>query len=204
MATMQTPSTEEHIKAIARRVFIEKGYAATTTRDIAEGAETNVALINYYFRSKEKLFETIFQDVALSFFGGMLETFNKDIPLRAKFEAIIDKDVEFMLENPEIPVFVMNQLTHNSSDFFEKFLNKSRLTNSLLMKQMDIAIQNGEMRNLKFHECFALIIGSLQFAFIAKPLVKHLGDLNEPNFNAMVNEHKERVKEMVLGYLFLK
>jgi TetR/AcrR family transcriptional regulator len=204
MATMQTPSTEEHIKAMARRVFIEKGYAATTTRDIAEAAETNVALINYYFRSKEKLFENIFQDVALSFFGGMLETFNKDIPLRAKFEAIIDKDVEFMLKNPEIPVFVMNQLTHSSSDFFEKFLNESRLTNSLLMKQMEIAIQNGELRNLKFHECFALIIGSLQFAFIAKPLVKHLGDLDEPSFNAMVNEHKERVKEMVLGYLFLK
>jgi TetR/AcrR family transcriptional regulator len=204
MATTQTPSTEEHIKAIARRVFIEKGYAATTTRDIAEAAETNVALINYYFRSKEKLFETIFQDVALSFFGSMFETLNKDIPLRAKFEAIIDKEVDFMFKNPDIPVFVMHQLKQNSSDFFEKFLNKSRLSNSLLMKQMEIAIQNGDMRNLKFHECFILLISSLQFIFIAKPLVKHLGDLDETGFNTMVNEHKERVKEMVLGYLFLK
>jgi TetR/AcrR family transcriptional regulator len=204
MTIEQTNSTEGHIRATARRVFIEKGYAATTTRDIAKASETNVALINYYFRSKEKLFESIFQDVALSFFSGMFETFNKDIPIRAKFEAIIDNDVDFMLQNPEIPVFVMTQLTQDSSAFFERFLDKSRLNNSLLMKQMEVAIQSGELRDLKLHECLVLIISSLQFVFIAKPLVKHLGDLDEASFNSMVFEHKERVKEMVFRYLFLK
>ncbi len=52
-------STEEKIKEAARRVFTQKGYAATRTRDIAEESGLNLALINYYFRSKEKLFDII-------------------------------------------------------------------------------------------------------------------------------------------------
>jgi AcrR family transcriptional regulator len=50
------PTTEEQIKEAARRVFTRKGYAATRTRDIAEESGHNLALLNYYFRSKEKLF----------------------------------------------------------------------------------------------------------------------------------------------------
>ena len=54
-------STEEKIKAAARKVFMEKGYGASRTRDIAEEAGINLALLNYYFRSKEKLFNEIIQ-----------------------------------------------------------------------------------------------------------------------------------------------
>ena len=53
-------STEQKIKNAARKVFTEKGYAATRTRDIAEAAGINLALLNYYFRSKQKLFEEVF------------------------------------------------------------------------------------------------------------------------------------------------
>ena len=53
------PSTEEKIKIAARSVFHKKGYAATRTRDIAEEAGINLALLNYYFRSKEKLIDII-------------------------------------------------------------------------------------------------------------------------------------------------
>ena len=55
----KNPSTEEKIKEAARRVFTKKGYAATRTRDIAEESGYNLALINYYFRSKEKLFDIV-------------------------------------------------------------------------------------------------------------------------------------------------
>ena len=52
-------STEEKILEAASKVFTEKGFAGTRTRDIAEHAGINLALLNYYFRSKEKLFEQV-------------------------------------------------------------------------------------------------------------------------------------------------
>lgn len=204
MSNTKDISTEDHIKLIARRVFLEKGYEATTTRVIAQAAETNVALINYYFRSKEKLFNNIFEDVAFEFFGSLISLFNQDLPLRTKFELFLDKDVEFFLKNPEIPNFMMNHLGKNDIGFFENFNMKERIKDSLMLKQMDIAIQNGEIRNLKFHELLVLIISGVQFVFIAKPMLKHMGDMNDDQYEEFVRAHKVRIKEMVMSYLFLK
>jgi AcrR family transcriptional regulator len=53
-------STEEKIKQAARDLFQEKGFSATKTRDIAERSGINLALLNYYFRSKSKLFDFLF------------------------------------------------------------------------------------------------------------------------------------------------
>ena len=65
-------STEEKIKEAARTVFHKKGFAATRTRDIAEEADINLALLNYYFRSKAKLFEIIMVETLQMFINGML------------------------------------------------------------------------------------------------------------------------------------
>jgi TetR/AcrR family transcriptional regulator len=204
MNTTKDISTEEHIKAVARMIFIEKGFDATTTRDIAKEADTNVALINYYFRSKEKLFQDIFEDVAKDFFRSLVEVFNQDIPLKQKLELLINRDVEFLLQNPEIPNFMMNQLRIQGQEFFQKFLRKEQIMDSLMIKQMEIAIANNEIRDLKFYECLLLIISNIQFLFISKPIMSHLGDLDEAGFQELVLVHKERVKEIVLGYIFLK
>ena len=64
-------STEEKIKEAAKKVFLKKGYAATRTRDIAEEAGINLALLNYYFRSKEKLFDLIMLEKLEKFFGAI-------------------------------------------------------------------------------------------------------------------------------------
>lgn len=197
-------STEDHIKAVAKKVFIEKGFSATTTRDIAEAANTNLALINYYFRSKEKLFALIFQEVITAFFERIVETLNKDMPLREKLSDLIEKDTDFLLENQDIPVFVMNQLRDNSQSFLSNTIQKDRILNSLMAKQMTIAIENGEMRDMKVHECIVLIVSNMQFLFMAKPLISHLGGINDTEFKNMVLVHKQRIKDMVLDYIFLK
>ena len=69
------PTTEEKIKSAARTVFHTKGFAATKTRDIAKEAGINLALLNYYFRSKEKLFQIIMMDSIHSLFQSILPIF---------------------------------------------------------------------------------------------------------------------------------
>ena len=69
-------STEEKIKEAAKKVFLKKGYAATRTRDIAEEAGINLALLNYYFRSKEKLFDLIMLEKLEKFFGVIAPVLN--------------------------------------------------------------------------------------------------------------------------------
>ena len=54
-------STDKKILFTAEKLFAEKGFDATSTRDIAKCANVNVSMISYYFGSKEKLFEEIFK-----------------------------------------------------------------------------------------------------------------------------------------------
>ena len=71
-------SAEKKILEAARKLFTEKGYDATKTRDIAEEAGINLALLNYYFRSKEKLFEIIMLENIGHFFQGVLVIVNDE------------------------------------------------------------------------------------------------------------------------------
>ena len=69
-------NTEARIKEAARIVFLNKGFAATRTRDIAEEAGINLALLNYYFRSKQKLFNLIMLDALKIFLSSIYDVIN--------------------------------------------------------------------------------------------------------------------------------
>src|ERR1700712_1244053 len=111
-------STEEKIKEAARTVFTRKGFAATRTRDIAEEAGLNLALLNYYFRSKEKLFEIIMAEKMQKFFGVLSPIVNDaTTSLEKKIEQMADKYVELLSANPDLPIFVLTEVRNNPEQF---------------------------------------------------------------------------------------
>ena len=80
-------TTEEKILLSASKVFTEKGFAGTRTRDIAEEAGINLALLNYYFRSKEKLFEQVMKVKMVLLFGQIVPILtNEKTNLEEKIE----------------------------------------------------------------------------------------------------------------------
>ncbi len=87
MPPVNEDSKEEKIKEAARGIFTQKGFLATTIRDIAAEANLNVAAINYYFRSKEKLFEFIMDETI-----GRL--FNKIEPVLNNENMGVDEKIE--------------------------------------------------------------------------------------------------------------
>jgi TetR/AcrR family transcriptional regulator len=195
-------NTEAHIKSSAKRVFIEKGYAATTIRDIAESAGANLALINYYFRSKEKLFEVILEETCASFFASMLELLDADMPLREKIERLIDSDFEFFSQNPDVPIFVLNALRNSKDHFINKATKHQCVSNSIFFNQIKTAIAEGKMRNIPPLECILLITSNIQFMFLSKPMLMSFAHLDEEQFGATALAHKTRIKEMIFNYLF--
>src|SRR3990170_3876838 len=91
------PSTEEKIKEAARIIFTQKGFAATRTRDIAEAAGLNLALLNYYFRSKEKLFDIIMMESLQYFMKGIGEIVtNEESSLEDKVSGIVSHYIDML------------------------------------------------------------------------------------------------------------
>jgi AcrR family transcriptional regulator len=107
-------STEEKIKEAAAKVFTQKGFAATRTRDIAEEAGINLALLNYYFRSKEKLFDLVMMESLQKFLLGVREILNDvNSSLTEKISQLASHYIDLLKVNTDLPLFILSEIRAN-------------------------------------------------------------------------------------------
>lgn len=184
-------STEEKFKEAARIVFTKKGYAATKTRDIAEQAGLNLALLNYYFRSKEKLFEIIMIERVQQLFAFIGPALNDPkTSLNEKIDWIAANYIEMLLKNPDLPLFVLSEI-RNSPERFAKiiqldgFVLKSYFIRQLAEKKKDI-------NPLQF---FINFLGLMVFPFISKPVFQATGAVSEEAYMKMIEERKTLIPQ---------
>lgn len=191
-----TESTEEKIKNAARTVFHKKGYAAARTRDIAAEAGINLALLNYYFRSKEKLFEIIMQETFQSFFVSMSGVFNDpESTFEEKMETISNRYIDMLSQNPEIVIFIFNELRSNPDKFLKKYHIKEVLTQSILFKQFAEFAGSAIHNEKHAMHIFANLMGMIIFPFIASPFLKEIFGLNNDEFNDLMNERRHLIPQ---------
>jgi len=104
-------SAEQKIKAAAKKLFTQKGYAAVKTRDIATEAGINLALVNYYFRSKENLFELVMLENMTTFIEGAAAIIHDETTsLDQKIELLVGHYIDILIKNPNVPQFVLNEM----------------------------------------------------------------------------------------------
>jgi AcrR family transcriptional regulator len=135
--------TEEKIKVAAAKIFEEKGFERTKNKDIADEAGINPALLNYYYRSKEKLFEAILIDKAQSFFGLLFPVLNDpNVALINKIEILVDNYFALFREHPGMPLFFMNEIQKNKENFNSIINALPSLENISIFQQFKEANQN--------------------------------------------------------------
>lgn len=198
-------TTEEKIKAAARVVFQKKGYAATRTRDIAEEAGINLALLNYYFRSKEKLFELIMLETLLSFMQNMSMVLNNEkSTIGQKVELITSSYIDLIIKEPDIPIFMLSEIRNNSDGLLERLPIKQLIVNSAFFKQHQKAVADGKIADPNPLHFFMNLLGLVVFPFIGKPLLQGIGGLNELQFNKLMQERKKRIPVWVRAMMKAK
>jgi len=197
-------TAEDKIKQAALRVFIQKGSANCTSREIAKEAGMNVALVNYYFRSKSKLFAIIFESVMQEFLKSMIQVFSSDIPIREKIRLLIEREFEFLSQHPDIPNFVLNELARNP-EAIQGILPLLKMVNeSGVFAEAQKLQSSGEMRKMDIVQITLLIMSNCQYPFMAQPLMKVIHGVSPAKYKKHLIDHKTHVVNMVLGYLFPK
>jgi AcrR family transcriptional regulator len=179
-------STEEKIKQAARKVFTQKGYAATRTRDIAEEAGINLALLNYYFRSKEKLFEIIMLEKMQKFFSVLMPIINNEATtLENKVEGIASNYIELLTANTDLPLFILSEIRNNPEIFVRMVQKKNFIQESVFVKQLQE--KRPGINPLHF---LVSVLGMCIFPFLMKPVLHKMTDINENDFYTMMQERK--------------
>lgn len=194
---MEELTTEQKIVEAARKIFTQKGYAATKTRDIAEEAGINLALLNYYFGSKENLFKLIVTEKFEDLFGLMSPILSdKDITLEEKIRTLVTNYTKLLTENEDLPIFVLNELKNNGS-IFDHILQQARTMSQPILD--DQLVSNAH--SISTADFIMNIVSMTIFPFIAKPLFIASGILKEEEFLQFIHNREKLIPEWIFAIL---
>src|ERR1700753_2570520 len=145
-------TTEERIKEAARKLFTQKGFAGTRTRDIAEEAGINLALLNYYFRSKQKLFDLVMMENFRNFLAGIKVNFqDPTMTMETRVEKIVVAYIDFLTDFPDLPLFILNEIKGNPSKIAARVNEEAGQMRSQLFKELWEARKEGKIALDPFH-----------------------------------------------------
>ncbi|MDD2244238.1 MAG: TetR/AcrR family transcriptional regulator [Dysgonamonadaceae bacterium] len=191
---MEVLTTEQKIINAANKIFSLKGFAATKTREIAEEAGINLALLNYYFGSKENLFKIVVKEKFKMLIEVMAPILSDTtIPLRDKVESITNNYTQLLLENEELPIFVLNEWSVNKEMFAEITLNARKIAQPVIENQLK---ESG--LELSVADFITNILGLIMFPFVAKQLIISSGLIKEEEFITFVTERKDKIIAWIL------
>jgi len=190
----QNATTEEKIKEAARRVFTSKGYAGTRTRDIAEESGFNLALINYYFRSKERLFDLIMVEYLQTFIHsiiGMLD--DRETSLREKVRLLVGHYIDMLIKNPDLPMFILREVQTDPAKLVEKLrFDESHNALYIVTQWKEIAARRKGPAIDPVHMLMNAISLTV-FPFIAGPMLRNRTGLSIEEFNELMEQRKKMI-----------
>jgi AcrR family transcriptional regulator len=186
-------STEERIKEAARKLFTQKGFAATRTRDIAEEAGINLALLNYYFRSKQKLFDLVMMENFQQFIKGITVNFTDEtMTFDQRIERIVVAYVDMLTRLPDLPMFILNEIRGNPSKIAAKLQTELAPMRQNLFKQLIASNKEGKTDLEPFH-FVANLVGLTVFPFIGRPILQRVTGVTDDQFEQYMQDRKELV-----------
>lgn len=195
-------STEEKIKNAARRIFQQKGYAGTRTRDIAEEAGINLALLNYYFRSKERLFDLIMTESLQEFFQSLRSVFDDPTTdFDEKIRRIVENYIDKLTANPNLPIFILSELRSHPEELIKKTDVKKAFLNSVFIQQLEDEIEAKRVKPIKSLHFIMNMLGMTVFPFIASPMIKGMGNIDQTEFENLMQERKTLIPVWIKAIL---
>lgn len=198
-------TTEQLIKSVAKKIFHEKGYGSTRTRDIAEAAGINTALLNYYFRSKENLFNIVMLESVQEMFSFIYNIVNdENTNLSHKIDAIVNRYTEVFTDNPKLPLFVLSEIQANP----ERLMNKSGIPRNILMnsyffKQLEDQIKWESIDTTPLN-IFLNIISLTIMPAIARPIMFYVHSMDNSEFDNFIDNRRKQIPVWIKGMLKLK
>jgi TetR/AcrR family transcriptional regulator len=193
-------NTEQVILQTARKIFIQKGLAGARMQDIADQAGFNKALVHYYFTSKDKLFDLVFEQEMSNLFSNLVAILSSDLPLFEKIENIVSLDIDRLTQFPGLPIFVLNEMSRNP-DVILKRIKKIPVQKVMdgFQKQINSEIKKGTIKKITADQLFINIQSLCIFPFIARPMIKGLLQFDDKTYLAMIEKRKTEVAQFIIS-----
>ena len=172
---MTNQTTEQRILEAAEKEFMHKGFNAARTTSIAEAAGVTHAMLHYYFRSKENLFDKVIKDkltLIRHLMLGSLEASGKSLFERIK--ETISRHIDFLAANPELPRFIISEVYSQPKRLavaLSVLQDSARNVIQSLQSEIDSAAARGLCRQVSAGMLILDIVSLNIFSFVVAPVV---------------------------------
>jgi TetR/AcrR family transcriptional regulator len=196
-------STEDRILEAAMKVFTRKGFAAARTEEIAKEAGINRALLHYYYRDKQSIFNLIFETRFKEFFKGLFVIFESDnISLFEKIERMVNHEITTLIKHPHLARFVITEIAQQPELLLEhgaKLGINPRLLISEFEKQVNAEIKLGTIRPIQGRQLLINIMSLCIYPFVASPVIQTMMQIDEHQFMSMMELRKREIYEFIIN-----
>ena len=183
--------TENRIIEAAEKLFHQKGKAGTSMQNIADEVGINRTLLNYYFRSKDLLFEAVFKRAMEKLVPNIVSIMNSDLKFSQFVHQMINIFIDTMLENPQIPIFILQELSSNPERLPQIF-RELGINPEVAFLKFEKEKISGELADIDPRQIIMNILSLCIFPFAARPVVTSLLYMGDEN--AYIEAMKERKK----------
>ncbi len=190
---------EEKILAAARKIFSQRGFFGTRMQEIANEAGMNKALLHYYYRSKDNLFEAVFRDAARKIFSKILPVISDDVSAEELIKKFIRGYIRALLDNRYLPAFVLHEINHNPERLTNIFDEVINLNLKPLFEKISHEINAGNFVNIDPRHIIINMISLCIFPFIGAPIFKHKMNFSENEYNRFLEDRMNIIPEYFIN-----
>lgn len=171
----KNPNSKERILASAVKLFARKGFASVGMRELAEDADVNLAMINYFFGSKKKLLKVILH----SFYTSYLEVLEKELTppgtLDEKLERLVRSGIGFIEHNRDRVMVVLTEMPHDDPEIIEYKAQWAQKAMQIIQKEICVPLSHQSGRNISAFAIGPLLISMMSSRFLFAPVLEQAG-----------------------------
>jgi AcrR family transcriptional regulator len=200
MATEQL-QTEELIKETARRLFFQKGHIHATTQEIANEAGVNRALIHYYFRSRDLLFEKVLQETMKARTDKIDSIFSTNDSLRVKIARFIDVFIDDHIDLPYLENFLITEMTKSPDPMKNFHLAEERNVRikEMINRQIQEEVERGLIAPITIEHFMLNLMSLCNYPLLAKPIMQTIFGMDEATYRNFLKERKKVVYRVIFN-----
>jgi len=187
-------NTEEVILQSAREIFYKKGLSGARMQEIADQAGINKAMLHYYFKTKEQLFNKVFSDALQIFSGKVAEILNGELSFEEKIRTYVNHTVDALVLDPGIPVFVLNELTNNPDRLVEMFAAKDKIDLGRFFQEVKQYSKGNANPEVLFMDMVALCVYPIVMSSVLKKLLKK----TDQEYHELMEQRKVHIIDNIL------
>lgn len=201
--------TENRILQAARTVFIRRGTAGARMQEIAEEAGVNQALLHYYFRSKERLSEAVFSEVASRMFPTVIQILGGDSSIEEKVDRIVDTYLQTMSNSPFLPGYLISELHHHPERIPHLIKGVAGIDLSTALEpvvqklddQITTEVRAGRMRRISAQQFIANLLSLCVFPFAAQPMLRAAFGFDDDGFSKFIATRRKELPQFIMSAL---